>query len=626
LYDDFTSKLSPIGSEAKMSLYTACTHGHWGEQMKKMPNHVVRIGKNYYFRVRTPNDLISQFGCREFKISLYTEDLQRATTTAKLLYVYASNLFSKARNNHMDNKLCIELLRAEARRLLEETEKGLALQAYDSRDKKLTQSELITIYADSIGELKGYLVRCELMPAAGLIDLFRKNGVELEYGSPEYAQVNRDYIKICIECFYVALRRALAEYGNGYDALLLQPQSFDMKDWLNTPPATPPAATAIPAEKAIPPLKQLLEDYCTEKASEWNVNTAKEYRSILKLLEEHFGSDTSAATITRPMYIDFRDNVVKRIPVHRNKKPQLMKLNLKELIECESFEKIKLRSVEKYCVVYNSFFIWCKDNRYITDTPTNKTVPKIVIAPYDERNAYNKAEIVAILTELHKLITGEPDARITDMFWLVLLGLLHGLRMNEGCQLFIDDIFIREGIPCFKIVNDEETQQTAKTIQSIRTIPINPVLIKLNFLGFVLHRRELSARNPKPKANQLFESMTYSEEHRFIRNFQYFYGKINRKIIEDPKKSKKTYHSFRHSFDTCLMNKGVTEFHVNCLDGHIRKGETAGRYSKPDIPAMLEAISKLDYGINIYDILKITPLSDDAINAQIALLPIQEQL
>ncbi len=124
-----------------MSLYTSCTHGHWGEQMKTMPNHVVRIGRNYYFRVRTPFDLTCRFDCHEFKISLYTDDLPKAASTAKLLHTYALNLFSKARNNFMEKKLYLALLKAEAKRLLEENEKGLALQALDSPEKKLTQSQ-----------------------------------------------------------------------------------------------------------------------------------------------------------------------------------------------------------------------------------------------------------------------------------------------------------------------------------------------------------------------------------------------------------------------------------------------------------------------------------------------------
>ena len=480
--------------------------------MKTMPNHVVRIGRNYYFRVRTPFDLTCRFDCHEFKISLYTDDLPKAASTAKLLHTYALNLFSKARNNFMEKKLYLALLKAEAKRLLEENEKGLALQALDSPEKKLTQSQLITIYSDSIETLKGFLAKCELIPV-GLINIFRENGVELEYGSSAYAQVNRDFYKICIEAFDIAIQRVQGNYDNVYDKPLLQQETITLQDLLvkTNSPASSPEAKFIEAAKdvpnPIPPLNILIENYCTEKASEWNVNTAKEYRSILKLLEEHFGSDTSAATITRPMYIDFRDNVVKKIPAHRNKKPELMTLCLKELIECEGFEKIKLRSVEKYCVVYNSFFIWCWDNKYITDIPTNKTVPKRVVAAYDEREAYSKEDISLILIEIHKLITKKCDTRNTDGFWLVLIGLLHGTRMNEACQLFIDNICTVQGIPCIKIINDEETKQKTKNVQSVRTVPINPILLRLNFLDFVLNRKALRAQNPAaPKADQLFES------------------------------------------------------------------------------------------------------------------------
>ena len=590
-----------------------------------MPDYVVRKGVNYYFRIRTPSDLTYQLGCQEFKIPLSTDDLSKAASTAKLLHVYALNLFSKARNNPMDKKLCSELLNAEVKRMLDGNENGLILQFLKKPEKKFTPEQLLAFYSSSIATLKNLLISGELLPIAGLVSLFKQHGIELEYDTPEYVKIYRDFIKICIEAFEVTIKRAHGDYNNDYDAPLLQPSFVENK--MPNPPVTSPSTLSAVAQDVpqatIPPLNILVEDYCREKANEWNPNTAKEYRSILKLLVEHFGSDTSAKTITRPMMIDFRDNVLRQLPAHRNKKQGLMKLSLKELIECEGFEKIKLRSVEKYCVINNSFFIWCMDNKYITDTPTNKTVPKRTVAPYDEREKYTQEEISLILTEINKLVLENNNSLNIDRFWITLIGLLHGVRLNEACQLFIDNICAIQGIPCIKVVNNMETKQKTKNRQSIRTFPINPILLRLNFLGLVQYRRELRINNPEtPKADQIFESMTYSVEHRFIKNFQYFYGKFNRNLIPD---KKKTFHSFRHNFDSCLINKGVTEFHVQCLDGHKREGETLGRYAKPDISALLEALNKLDYGINIFDILKIPPLPDDMLNAQIAQLPVQER-
>ena len=42
---------------------------------------------------------------------------------------------------------------------------------------------------------------------------------------------------------------------------------------------------------------------------------------------------------------------------------------------------------------------------------------------------------------------------------------------------------------------------------------------------------------------------------------------------------RKSIHSFRHNFDTELLNKGAQEYFILCLDGHTRTGELMSRYA-----------------------------------------------
>ena len=69
-------------------------------------------------------------------------------------------------------------------------------------------------------------------------------------------------------------------------------------------------------------------------------------------------------------------------------------------------------------------------------------------------------------------------------FWVPLIGLYSGMRLEEICQLTIDDIKQIDGTWCFDINNQGDKR--IKTNAAKRYVPIHPMLLnELNFLGFV---------------------------------------------------------------------------------------------------------------------------------------------
>ena len=190
-------------------------------------------------------------------------------------------------------------------------------------------------------------------------------------------------------------------------------------------------------------------------------------------------------------------------------------------------------------------------------------------------------------------------------YWIPLIGLYQGMRLNEICQLHLDDVCVVDGLPCLRIQPSKERQQKVKNSSSIRTIPIHSVLLKLGFLDYVVTRWEKKRR----KNDQLFEELTRTEDG-YLRKMQYF----NRRIHERLKISKrKSFHSFRHNFDTELSNKEPNAFLIQCLDGHARQGELGARYSKGNLQAMKETLEKVDYGLDMFKIMGRKPLTTTAV-------------
>ena len=94
----------------------------------------------------------------------------------------------------------------------------------------------------------------------------------------------------------------------------------------------------------------------------------------------------------------------------------------------------------------------------------------------------------------------KPGKRIIrdTFFWIPLIALYTGARLNEICQMTTDDIITKEGVDCFSI--NDNAGKRVKTFAGIRIVPIHPALKKMGFLKYVEQRR-LDKHN---KAQALF--------------------------------------------------------------------------------------------------------------------------
>lgn len=81
-------------------------------------------------------------------------------------------------------------------------------------------------------------------------------------------------------------------------------------------------------------------------------------------------------------------------------------------------------------------------------------------------------------------------------FWVPLIALFSGMRMNEICQLHAADIHRLDGVDCFFVTegpSDSDNGKRLKTAASERFIPVHPTLVDLGFMSFVEERRAAGA-------------------------------------------------------------------------------------------------------------------------------------
>ncbi len=68
-------------------------------------------------------------------------------------------------------------------------------------------------------------------------------------------------------------------------------------------------------------------------------------------------------------------------------------------------------------------------------------------------------------------------------FWVPLIGLHSGLRLNEICSLGVDDVAPRDGVDCLIVRPDAESGKLLKTRAAARVVPVHPELRRCGLLG-----------------------------------------------------------------------------------------------------------------------------------------------
>ena len=400
----------------------------------------------------------------------------------------------------------------------------------------------------------------------------------------------------------------------GFLSQVLRSLHIDLNLPQNPKSAQPqPEPAAVPVCAQSPRLLDLCELYLKEKESGGNVNpkTEKDRRNALSLLVEYLGEDFEVSRFHRALMIDLRTDLLKKYPLHRKKLYPGMPL--KEVLKLKNVKAyISETTITRYWEFWNGFFNWAVQADYLAKNPATGLSDRSALYDVRElRPPFTTQELTSIFTMIADL-PNRPRfmTKLYPMrYWVNLLALYQGMRLNEICQLYLDDIVMEEGLPCIRIRPDRERKQKVKNKSSIRTIPIHSTILRLGFLDYCRRVREESGTS-----NCVLFPPATALDGGYQRKMQQFNALIHSLPGMDPRKS---IHSYRHNFDTELLNKGAQEYFILCLDGHTRTGELMSRYAKPEIRRLHETLELVTYdGFDVFRCLGQQPLSDEAVAEQ----------
>ena len=239
-------------------------------------------------------------------------------------------------------------------------------------------------------------------------------------------------------------------------------------------------------------------------------------------------------------------NALLEWPSNAKKKSSYNDLTLNETIAKARLKKVATiapRTVEKYLDRIRAFFNWCARNRYLTGP--NEFANRHLMTK-DKRESQQKKPFDN--DDLRRIF--DPELRKTcdapHKFWVPLIALFSGARLNEISQLYVDDIFQSGDVWLFKIEANTKDKKV-KNKASERSVPIHSKLIEIGFLKYLSDVKahgfaRLFPNLPTSSKNGYGDSVGDWFNGRYLRPAAHG-SKSQRAGVIDPKKS---FHSFRY--------------------------------------------------------------------------------
>ena len=269
-----------------------------------------------------------------------------------------------------------------------------------------------------------------------------------------------------------------------------------------------------------------------------------------------------------------------RLPQYFSQRPEFKGMTLRQIVDSTmTYPTITAVTINNRLRKLTAFFNWCKSNGYINQNPL-AGVKVMIGAAKEARLSFASSDLLVLLD----LNTLRREARKHPWrFWLPLLGRFTGARLEEICQLHIDDFCSVQGTSCIRI-DDRRDGQKLKNRSSRRIIPIHPMLLELGIQTYIDSVRASGASRVFPQLEAVRGKYGYGPSK--------WFGRYRNKLgVNDPKK---TFHSFRHTFVDDLREAGVQDSIIKQLLGHADDSVTFGIYgSRVPIKEMTRAIKKI---------------------------------
>lgn len=316
-------------------------------------------------------------------------------------------------------------------------------------------------------------------------------------------------------------------------------------------------------------MEELIEKYT--RTTRKPKKTASKLKLVARYIDDITGRATRLNEISKSVLITLQTEALSlpARPTRSEKAKSFVELSTSLKEACPDRPLLSPQAVRSWFNLLSGCFNWAVSADLMEHNPTHGIKPRLGRSEGVQRLPFTTADLRRIFDpEIY------PAKSEHSKYWLPILGLLTGARLNELGQLYVKDIHILEGAQIN--ITDRNCldghPKRLKNSTSNRIIPIHPILVELGFLDFVKSKR----------AVYLFDDLHHHGSYEPTKPFSQWFGRYLRRtgILE----KQKVFHSFRHTFkDECRRN-GIEEEVHDALTGHGSKARQIGRSYGAGVP------------------------------------------
>jgi integrase len=330
-------------------------------------------------------------------------------------------------------------------------------------------------------------------------------------------------------------------------------------------------------------LSVVINKYVDEKlrTKSWTEKTYESYQSIFAMLPQLIADKGIRSVNSKDA--QYVKTTLQRLPSSMGKRADYRGKTLKQILNMQipTEHLMALKTINTRLSCYSELFKWASRNSYVETNVFFGLVLKDNRVARDLRLPFTPADLNDIFSA-----SAISDPRKPWHYWLPVLALYTGARLNELCQLEVTDIQLTDGVWLLDIT-DRGHNQNLKSASSRRKIPLHKDLIEL---GFIRHVQQVKQAGSNTVFNLSMRNSRYSHAP------SKWFNIVKSRALQNP--DRKAFHSFRHTFIDYAFNKLKMQGNplLKAIVGHSDSEITSGVYgSSFELQDLNDVIQKIDF-------------------------------
>ncbi len=362
-------------------------------------------------------------------------------------------------------------------------------------------------------------------------------------------------------------------------------------------------------------LDDAFEEFINIKKINWKSVGGMEqtYRqTYFPILKEVFGSIKTGDL--NKSHVNELIRIVQSIPSNKSKFKEYGQLSLRDFLNVEVPKNRRLSPItlKRYLGQFGTFLKWLKSVDYssidLYEPIKNVKIKKT--RSQDQKDRFTKEELKRLFNSDDYMNGTHSKA---SHFWVPLIALYTGARLNEICQLAVRDLYedksIKRWVFNFNEDTSEGVKKSIKRTHHERLVPVHKRLLELGLVEFLKKQKS-------NKETRIFSDLPYvSDTNKYGDKLQRWFNRTYKKNC-DLSNEKTSFHSLRHTVITHLVNeKNVDPNKIARGFGQsVVGGVTQTTYTKNlQISEYFQYFDKINFD-DCFDVKKIRPWTHHKFN------------